>query len=64
MSQTLIASLESMLVAYSEVPGTSPAALPVMQSTRVELAINVGAARALSIAVPQSLLARADEVIE
>jgi len=63
-SDFLGAAQELGLYAARILKGEKPSDLPVQQATKIELIINMRAAKALGVTIPLSLLGRADELIE
>lgn len=61
-----LADLYRRCAAYVDriLKGDNPAALPILQPEKFELAVNLRTAKSLGLAVPEAILARADEVIE
>jgi putative ABC transport system substrate-binding protein len=61
---SLIATAKSELNVGKILRGAKPDDLPVLRPTRFEMVINVNTAKTLGLAVPQSILIAADELIE
>jgi putative ABC transport system substrate-binding protein len=62
-ANTVATNLQSIAYVDRVLRGANPAELPVERPAKYELALNLTTARALGMAIPQSLLLRADRVI-